>query len=166
MSRIADFKNMLAEHRVGFRMNEVMSGWHEFEPELGGTRQPFEFDIIWGPRDLVAWANPVHPEFLVQPLSGTVTAGGLCHQTPCEGSLEFRYFKDRSVRYTFDFEVADVRYQYQGSKLDLLPWNLHITHTTAFGTIKEVDSGRLVSRSVVHFKLHRAPSFLFSLRLA
>jgi len=37
---------------------------------------------------------------------------------------------------------------------------------TAFGTIKEVDSGRLVSRSVVHFKLHRAPSFLFSLRLA
>lgn len=167
MGRIADFKKMVAEGRLGFRMDEVMTGWHEFEPGCGGPgRAPFEFDVSWGPSDLFSWANPTHPEFLTQPLWGTVTAGGLCFKSPCKGSLEFRYLKDRSIRYVFDFEVAGVRYQYQGAKLDLLPWNLHITHTTAFGTITELDSGRLVSRSVVHFKLHRALPFLASLRFA
>lgn len=167
MSRFDQFEKMLQDRRVGFRMSEVMTGRHEFEPGCGprGTH-PFEFRVDWGPEDVLAWANPTRREFLTQPLEGWVSIGELCERAPCAGTLELRYFTKRTIRYTFAF-VADGRdYQYVGEKVNILPWNLPTSHTTCFGTVKELDTGKLISRSVTHFRLKTTFDFVTSFRFA
>jgi hypothetical protein len=41
-----------------------------------------------------------------------------------------------------------------------------VSHTTCYGVLTEAASGKLVSKSVTHFRLATAPAFLASLRLA
>jgi hypothetical protein len=167
MNRITALKTMIREHRVGFQLDEVMSGTHEFEPNRGprGTF-PFEFRVNWGPRNVLEWGNPWHHEFLCQPLSGRVTMGGLCDDVPCEGSLKLRYFTKRTIRYRFDFAVENARYRYLGEKVNILPWNLPTSHTTCFGTVVDLATGVLISRSVTHFRLKTTFDFVTSFRLA
>ncbi|MBI4704910.1 MAG: hypothetical protein HY744_27715 [Deltaproteobacteria bacterium] len=167
MQRFADFTKMIGERRLGFLIDEQMIGTHEFEPGCGPRgRFPFEFRVSWGPKHLLAWANPLGPGFLEQPLRGTVTAGELCERAPCEGTFALRYFTTRSIRYAFRFAVAETQYEYVGEKVNILPWNLPVSHTTCFGTLKETQTGKLVSRSVTFFKLRTMPAFLASSRLA
>jgi len=151
----------------GFEMHEQMSGTHVFEPPFGDPeeRVPFRFDITWGPRDLWRWLNPRDEEFLCQQLRGTVSAAGLCENAPCEGVLELRYFGEHVLRYTFEFLAQGVAYRYVGEKVNIRPWNLPFSHTTCFGVLTEARSGRLVSRSVTHFRMSTAIAFLRSLRL-
>ncbi|MDY0002169.1 MAG: hypothetical protein RBU30_12800 [Polyangia bacterium] len=151
---------------LGFKMDEVMSGWHEYEPGFGPPGQlPFEFRVTWGPRRLGPWLNPSSGEFLKQDLAGTVSAGGLTEGAPCNGTLELRYFTDHRLRYDFGFEAGGRPYQFVGEKVNIQLWNLPVSHTTCFGVLKETETGRLVSRSVTHFHLHTAPRFLRTFRL-
>jgi hypothetical protein len=167
MSRIADFKRMVSEGRFGFKMDETMSGEHRFEPGMGPEgRFPFEFTATWGPEKVGPWINPFGDGFMKQPLSGTVTMGGLCQKSPCTGTLELNYFTEGTIRYSFDFTTGGVTYRYIGEKVNIRPWNLPVSHTTCFGTVVEAESGRLVSRSVTHFRMKTAPAFLASMRLA
>jgi len=167
MSRISDLKNMLKERRAGFLITEVMSGSHEFEPGQGPYGEyPFEFHITWGPKSLAKWINPLSGDFMTQPLKGTVTVGGLCEKAPCTGTLEIAYWTERKIRYTFEFSVNNKAYHYVGEKVNILPWNLPVSHTTCFGTLVEKKTGKLVSRSVVFFRLWRTPRFFASFRLA
>jgi hypothetical protein len=167
MDRITALKGMIRERRIGFQMDEVMSGTHEFEPNCGprGTF-PFEFRVSWGPRDVLVWGNPWHHEFLCQPLGGNVTMGGLCDDAPCEGSLKLRYFTKRTIRYRFDFATDGKSYRYLGEKVNILPWNLPTSHTTCFGTVVDRSTGVLISRSVTHFRLKTTFDFATSFRLA
>jgi len=166
MGRIADIIDMVKEGRLGFQMDEIMSGEHEFEPEFGTEGKfPFEFQVTWGPKEMGAWLNPKSNTFMVQPLKGTVSVGGLCSDTPCEGTLELRYFKDHKIRYNFEFKVDDVEYVFLGEKVNIKPWNLPISHTTCFGVLTEKSTGKLVSRSITHFRLKTSPAFLASFRL-
>ncbi|NMC71683.1 MAG: hypothetical protein GYA57_16670 [Myxococcales bacterium] len=160
-------RGWLGPRPFGFRMDEVMSGEHTFEPGCGPAgRHPFEFRVTWGPDDLWTWIDPDDPHFLTQSLEGTVTAGGLCENAPCRGRLELRYFDEHALRYTFEFEAAGKRYRYVGEKVNIQPWNLPVSHTTCYGVLTEADTGRLVSRSVTHFRLRTIPAFLRSLRAA
>jgi hypothetical protein len=150
----------------GFRMDELMKGWHEFEPGMGPAGQlPLEFTIAWGPDDVRHWLDPRGGQFLRQGLAGTITAGGLCEVAPCEGTLELRYFTDHRLRYDFGFQVETKRYHFLGEKVNIQLWNLPVSHTTCFGVVTEADTGRLVSRSVTHFLLETAPVFINSFRL-
>ncbi len=167
MGRIADFRNMIAEKRLGFVMDEVMSGHHAYEKGQGPAGSlPFVFKATWGPRDLIKWLNPLGGEFMKQPMKGWVTAGGLCEKAPMTGTLELNYFTEGRIRYTFDFTVKGVAYRYVGEKVNIKPWNLPVSHTTCFGTLVEKDSGRLVSRSVTFFRFSTTPAFMASLRFA
>ena len=150
---------------VGFTITETMSGHHEFEPECGPEgRRPMEFRVRWGAPELLEYLNPKSGRFLISDLEGTVTIDGLCLEAPCRGRFELRYFSDQTIRYTFEFDANGTTYEYAGHKVNIWPWNLPFSHTTCFGTIKEQRSGKLVSRSVVYFKLWALPGFLASLR--
>ena len=153
--------------KKGFRIDEVMTGEHEFEPGLGPDgKHFFEFAVTWGAPSTIAFLRPSSGSFFSADLEGSVTVGGLCERAPCKGTLELKYFTERKIRYTFDFGVEGTGYQFVGEKVNILPWNLPVSHTTCFGTLKESESGKLISRSVTFFKLHKAPSFLHSFRLA
>jgi hypothetical protein len=91
--------------------------------------------------------------------------GGLCDWAPCKGTLSLEYGKQR-IRYRFDFEAGGKLYRFSGDKVNIRPWNLGTSHTTCFGTLVELDSGRLVSTSVTEFRLRDLPGFLTSLRWA
>lgn len=149
----------------GFRMTEEMDGWHEFAAGRGPEgRQPFRFRVVWGvDRVKDGVARDGGPHFQV-PLSGTVTAGGLCDATPCRGTLDLRYLVDGRLVYDFTFTVDEARYRWVGQKVNVRPWNLPVSHTTCFGTLTDVKSGRLVSRGVVHFRVAAIPAFLASWR--
>lgn len=150
----------------GFSMDEVMTGTHEFAPGAGPAGvHPFEFRVRWGATDMAAFLNPTSKDFMVNTMEGTVTAGGLCRETPCRGTLELRYFKDQKIRYTFAFEAGGATYHFIGEKVHILPWNLPTSHTTCFGTLTDAR-GRLISRSLTFFRLRTAPAFLRSFRLA
>jgi hypothetical protein len=165
--RIQSIVNMLSEGRVGFRMNEVMSGEHVFAPGCGPDgRHRMQFDVAWGPRDLKRFLNPLDDGFMLSELDGTVSISFLCQDAPCHGSLALRYFSDRTLRYDFEFDAQGRRHRFVGEKVNIWPWNLPYSHTTCFGTVVEVDTGKLVSRSVTHFRLHTLPAFVASLRLA
>ncbi len=167
MSRISKTLDLLRAGRLGFRIDETMSGVHEFEPDCGPPGiHPMEFKVTWGARDLVEWLNPNGDAFMAVELDGTVTIDGLCENTPCSGSLELKYFDEHKIRYNFTFEVDAVEYRYVGEKVNIRPWNLPVSHTTCFGTLTEVDSGKLVSKSVTHFRMRTVPEFATSLRLA
>lgn len=167
MGRISDFVEMVTEGRLGFLMDEVMSGKHEFEPGSGPEgRHPFEFRVTWGPKEITSWLNPLGNGFFTHGLEGKVTVGGLCEAAPCKGSMEVRYFKDHKIRYTFDFNVNGTDYHYVGEKVNIKPWNLPASHTTCFGVLTESETAKLVSRSVTHFRMRTIPAFLASFRLA
>jgi len=166
MGRINDLKNMLSEKRVGFLMDEVMTGEHEFEPGHGEPGKKFmEFRVTWGPKRLGEFANPIGGKFMYNDLYGYVDIEGLCQNAPVEGSLELLYFSEGKIRYSFDFEVDGTPYHFIGEKRDIRPWNLHRTHTTCYGELIDTSTGEVVSRSVTHFRLHTAPAFMASMRL-
>jgi hypothetical protein len=157
---------MVSERRLGFLVNETMTGTHEFEPGAGEPGQKFmEFRAIWGPKHVAEFMNPVSGKFFYNDMTGTVTIEGLCDDAPFVGSLELLYFTEAKIRYTFTFEANGTEYLYIGEKIDIRPWNLHRTHTTCFGTLSERDTGRLVSKSVLYFKLKTVPAFVASVRL-
>lgn len=158
---------MLKERRIGFLIDEVMSGEHEFEPGCGPVgKRPMEFRVTWGPKYLLPWLNPWGGSFMTQKLQGTVTIDGLCKDAPCHGTLEIKYFTEHKIRYTFDFRVREKAYHFVGEKRNIRPWNLHVSHTTCYGELREMATQKLVSRSVTYFRLRTTPDFLFSWRLA
>jgi hypothetical protein len=125
-----------------------------------------EFKVTWGARNLVEWLNPKGEKFMIVDLAGTVTVGGLCEAAPCEGTLELKYFDQRKIRYAFTFTIDRVEYRYVGEKVNIRPWNLPVSHTTCFGTLTEAATGKLVSKSVTHFRMRTMPEFAASLRWA
>ena len=143
---------------MGFKTTETMSGYHELTAEPG--RKSFAFRADWGPDRLRDWLNPTSERFLWQELRGEVQAEGLCDWTPCEGTLSLEYFGPRRIRYSFDFVVDGVTYRYVGDKVGIALWNLAVSHTTCVGVITELESGRLISTSVVWFKLRHLPSLV------
>jgi hypothetical protein len=167
MGRLADIKKMVSDGRVGFAMDEVMTGTHEFEPKFGSPgKRPMEFRVTWGPKHVAPWANPSSEQFMINDMEGTVTVDGLCYFAPCTGTLELRYFKDRTIRYAFEFKVEEENYRYVGEKVHIYPWNLFWSHTTCFGRITKVETGELVSTSVTHFRFRTSLNFMASMRLA
>lgn len=156
----------LKDARLGFAMHEIMDGTHRFEHGCGPTgRLPMEFRVNWGAKRLGPFLDPFGEEFLRSDLDGTVTVGGLCTRAPCTGTLALKYFSENSITYTFDFEAGGEAYTYVGNKVNIWPWNLPVSHTTCFGTIKESNSGKLISTSALFFRLWRSPSFVTSFRL-
>ena len=151
---------------MGFRIRETMSGTHHFEDGAGPDGEhPFVFRLRWGPDRIGDWLNPLGERFLWQEVEGEVLVGGLCDWTPCRGTLSLEYGHAR-IRYAFDFSLADRVYRFEGEKRNLRPWNLARTHTTCYGRLSELDSGREISTSVTRFRFRDLPSFLGSLRWA
>ena len=166
MSLVKTIGAALEGRPVGYCMDEVMTGFHEFAPGHGEPgRRPMEFRVTWAAPDVVQAFNPASDDFLCHDLAGDVTIEGLCEATACRGILELRYFRDQSIRYTFDFTVDDRRYHYVGEKVNILPWTLPWSHTTCFGRLTDADSGELVSSSVTFFRMRTTPQFLSSFRL-
>jgi hypothetical protein len=167
LQRLAEIWAMIAEGRLGFRIDEVMSGEHEFDPRFGSPgKRPMEFRVTWGPRHILQWGNPSHHRFMVGELEGTVTIAGLCDHTPCTGSLELRYLEDHAIRYSFEFKQGNQSYTYMGETVHIHLWNLPRSHTTCFGRLILAGTGELVSTSVTHFRLRSLLRFLASVRLA
>lgn len=152
---------------VGFQADEVMTGTHQFLDDAGPPGEhPLEFRVTWGAHDLGQWLNPFHPGFMTNFLEGKVTVGGLVENAPCRGTLELRYLTEQKIRYRFEFEDGKGRaFRYIGEKVNLRPWNLHRTHTTCYGTITDLESGKDISRSIVYFRMSTALDFLRSFRL-
>jgi hypothetical protein len=167
MLRIDDLVAMVRERRLGFAVDEVMSGYHRFEPGFGSAgRLPMEFRVTWGTKNLRRYLDPKGDRFLVNNLEGSVSIGCLCKDVPCKGTLELKYFSEQAIRYSFVFEIDGKAYHYVGEKVNIWPWNLHVSHTICFGTLVETETGKLVSRSVTRFRLRTFPAFLASFRLA
>ncbi len=157
----------IRERGLGFRMDEVMSGTHRFEPGAGPPGEhPIEFRVTWGPDHITTWVNPRQEEFLRQPLEGRITVGGLCSNVPCRGTLALDYFRGNRIVYTFDFAVDGLEYRFVGEKVNIKPWNLPVSHTTCYGVLTEKETSKLVSKSVTHFRLNTALDFVLSFRLA
>jgi len=151
---------------LGFTMHEVMTGDHEFEPGCGPPgRHPMEFRVTWGPRSFGEWFDSNHELHATNELEGAVTVGGLCVNAPCQGTLKLLYLAEHKIRYTFEFDANGQRYRYVGEKVNIQPWNLQTSHTTCFGRLTEVATGKLVSTSVLHFRFATVPQFVTSLRL-
>jgi hypothetical protein len=166
MGRIGQIIAKTKAGNLGFRMREVMSGEHRFEPGFGEPgKKAMEFCATWGPDNLSEYLNWKGDGFLKQSLEGTVAIEGLCKNAPCQGTLELNYFNEHTLRYTFFFKARQKEYRYVGEKVNIWPWNLPVSHTTCYGVVTEVKTGKLVSRSVTHFRLKTAPAFLLSLRL-
>lgn len=170
MERLENFANMLtslsngAFGNLGFQMEEVMSGEHEFVQGKKG-KLPMEFKVVWGAESLTDWANPFNEDFMCNTLEGTVTVGGLCENAPCTGRLELKYFTEQKIRYTFDFEVDGEEYQFIGEKRDIYPWNLPYSHTCCFGELRKAGSDKVISNSITHFHWDTLPQFLGSFEL-
>lgn len=166
MATWKEIRRRWKEGTLGFRIDETMSGEHWFEPGCGPKgRHAFEFKVTWGSENLAAWMKCIAGGVVSQ-LSGTVTVGGMCEAVPCAGVLEIRYFDEHKIRYQFEFRTGGSRYRFVGEKLNIRPWNLLTSHTTCFGTLTDVETGRLVSRSLTHFRLLSTPGFLRSARFA
>jgi hypothetical protein len=146
---------------MSFAITETMAGRHT--PVEGGKDHPFEFEVTWGPGHLREWANPLSERFGWNRLAGRVRAGGLFDWTPCEGSLSLEYARGRII-YAFDAVVDGRPVRFHGEKVNIRPWNLSFSHTTCFGTLVDLESGRLLSRVVVGFRMRDMPRFLGSLR--
>jgi len=150
---------------AGYALDEEMLGTHEFEPGAGPAGlHPFRFVVTWGSESIRRFLQPGE-QHLTATLSGTVTAGGLCADSPCQGSLRIDYFGCHKIRYDFLFETPDGPCRFVGEKVNIQAWNLPVSHTTCFGTVTRVRDGRLLSRAVVHFRLRSLPAFLASLRV-
>jgi len=167
VSRLDIFKNMINERRLGFEIDEEMSGTHHFKiQDKPQGELPMFFKVTWGAKNIGKFLNPMDPEFLAAYLFGRVTIGGFCEDTECRGSLELLYFTEAKIRYTFDFQVEGERYRYVGEKVNIRPWNLHRTHTTCYGIVRNIKTGDVISESTLHFRFSTIPAFLGSLRPA
>jgi short-subunit dehydrogenase len=155
-----------AAGHIGFKMDELMQGEHEFLNGFGpeGKKRMF-FKVTWGTSQLLEWLNPLSDDFMVNDLEGIVTIDGLCENTPCQGKLELKYFTEQKIRYTFEFEANGEIYEFIGEKRNIYPWNLPYSHTCCFGELKLKESGELVSKSITHFKLDTLPEFLGSFQV-
>ncbi|MEW6442184.1 MAG: hypothetical protein AB1640_14700 [bacterium] len=153
--------------QVGFRIHETMTGSHEFVGKAGPAGQfPFSFEIDWGADRAADFVNPFSwSGFLTAQAAGVIRAGGLVDASPCEGSLELRYFSEAKVRYRLSFSVERRRYEYIGEKVGIRPWNLHRSHTRCYGVIHDLGSGKEISRSLCVFRLRTLPTFLRSFHL-
>jgi hypothetical protein len=150
---------------AAYALDEVMQGTHEFEPGTGPAGiHPFRFCVTWGTKSVRSFLAP-GSHHLTASLSGTVTAGSLCNDAPCDGTLRIDYFGRHTIRYEFEFPSDQGRCRFVGEKVNIRAWNLPVSHTTCFGTVTRVSDGRLLSRAVVHFRLRTLPAFLGSLRL-
>ena len=110
---IDGIRELWSASRVGFRIDEVMSGEHEFEPGCGPPgRRPMEYRLTWGPESIRAWLRPSDEKFLWQEARGDISVDGLCTAAPCAGTLALRYLSDRRLVYTLDFEAEGVGYRY------------------------------------------------------
>lgn len=158
--------NSLTEGSLGFTIREEMSGSHRFTEasEMDGTH-PMRFEAQWGPDSLGKWLNPSGKTFLRHPMSGEVSIGGLCLDQEFTGRMALKYFEDASIRYEFTFEVDGTEYYYLGKKTNLRPWNLHRTHTTLTGFLRDEEAGTVISESTLHFELSTLPAMLGSFRL-
>ncbi len=171
MKRLKALHQKLWGHRVGFTMTETMKGTHRFVrdfPPTGvraGAEHPLHFEVTWGSPGAERFFNPLSGEFCKAELEGRVTAGGLCQETPVQGTLELGYLKDATLRYAFEFAAHGQRFEYRGEKRGIRPWNLHRTHTTCYGAITALESGALLSESVVYFEISQLPRFLASLKI-
>ncbi len=167
MGRLAELQAMVQAQRVGFLVEETMSGTHRLLDDVNGRERPFSFTVTWGSPHVSKFLNPVGKDFLVSDLRGRLSADGLVDDAPVTGILALRYFQDASIRYQFRFQDAQgTPYEYRGEKRDLRPWNLHRTHTTCYGEVINLDTNQVVSEGVVHFKMNTLPAFLWSMRLA
>jgi len=146
---------------VGFRMEEVMSGEHEFTNSDKG-KLPMEFKVIWGAENMMDWSNPFSPNFMSNTLHGTVTVGGLCEEAPCYGQLDLRYFSEQKIIYTFKFEVDGQAYEFIGEKRNIYPWNLPYSHTCCFGELRKEGEEEVISNSITHFHWDTVPAFIGS----
>lgn len=168
--RIRSFMRMTEERRIGFKMDEIMTGEHEFETGFGAPGKKFiEFRATWGPKHISPFLNPLSDSFCVCELDGTVTIEGLCEDAPMKGTLELKYFDEHKLRYTFDFSSNGTDYHFVGEKVDVRLWrfwDLPKTHTICYGELTVADTGELVSKSITHFRLRTMPGFLISCRLA
>jgi hypothetical protein len=158
--------NRLLTGNFGFRIKELMSGYHQFTDnvEQDGIH-PISFKAEWGPESISSWLNPRNQNFLRHPMNGTVTVGGLCSETDFSGYMELRYFSETLIRYIFNFTVDQETYHFHGEKRNLRPWNIARTHTTLRGTLTESNSQTLVSRAKLHFHLQDLFTMMSSLRL-
>ncbi len=152
---------------MGFSMHEVMTGRHRFQPGMGPEgAHLLEFRVDWGHPCLRTWLDPRGDEFMLNRMRGELDAVGLVEGAPCEGTLALRYLSDHRLVYDLGFEVEEVPYRLVGEKVNIRPWNLPVSHTTAFVRITEAASGRLVSTGEVYFRWRTLPSFAASFRLA
>ena len=161
-------KTMVSEKRIGFTMDEIMTGTHEFVEGKGPKGiHPMEYRVTWGNKNFAKWINPFGGEFMANTLSGKVDIGGLVVDADCEGTLELLYFQEQKIRYAFEFsDDKGNRYRYVGEKRDIRPWNLHRTHTTCYGEITELETGEAISRGIVYFRVSTMIPFMLSFRLA
>ena len=168
MERLQNLKRMLLERRVGFMVDEEMSGTHHFVNQAGPEGElPMSFRVNWGNRHMRKYLNPLRKTFLTNFVEGEVSVAGLVENAPCRGTLELRYFTEGKIRYQFEFKDVDrVAYLYVGEKVGIRPWNLPHSHTTCYGTITNLATGAEVSKSILHFELDTLPSFIQSFRLA
>lgn len=158
---------------IGFRFNEVMTGYHKFDrvysmtgDNISTDKQFMEFEIIWGPDDILKWLNPFGEEFMKQPLRGHITIEGLCEKCPCEGTLTLAYHRGE-ICYDINFFHNHRVYRYIGKKTNIRPWNLPFSHTICRGRtiLKTYFRDWEVSESVVYFKLSTLWKFLKSFRV-
>jgi hypothetical protein len=166
VDRLDAFLKMLRERRIGFMLDEVMTGTHHFVNDSGPAGEhPMSFRVTWGTRHVASYLNPLNPGFMSNWLEGTVTVGGLVVDAPCRGTLDLAYFTEAKIRYTFDFkDEQGTPYRYVGEKVNLRPWNLHKTHTTCYGTIVNLKTNQEVSKSILYFKFETVPEFMASFR--
>ena len=155
---------LLRPGQTGFQVHEVMDGKHEFVAREGPPGEfPFSFELNWGCERWKDFLNPLQREhFFTANSEGRTRIGGLVDEASCQGTLELRYVKEAKIRYRMAFSAQGKMYQHIGEKVGIRPWNLHRSHTTCYGVVYELESGREISRSLTHFRLSTLPSFLMS----
>jgi hypothetical protein len=153
-----------------FTITETMTGLHHFvDPALGDPAdRRFYFRIVWGGRPTKV-LNPLSPDFLFYDADGVVFAEGLGpDEIPCKGTLRLDYFGTRKITYTLHFDHGGHSYRYVGAKVNVdlrNPLMLVKTHTTCYGEVTD-ETGKVVSKSVLHFEPESMAAFLTSVRVS
>jgi len=146
---------------LGFRIDETMTGFHEFKNS--NEKKFMEFVITWGPDNILKWLNPFGSGFLKQELEGHITIDGLCKEWPCYGELTLAYYKGE-ICYKIYFIYNGKEYCYIGKKKHIKLWNLLISHTTCYGNLKQIQPFDNISKSIVYFNFSTMWEFLSSFR--
>ena len=167
MINFENIKRIISNGRVGFQIDEIMTGTHQFIPGKGPLGEhPMEFRVTWGHKDLSKWINPFNDEFMLSSLNGKVDVGGLVVNADCTGTLALRYVQEQKIRYLFEFsDDSGKKYQFSGEKRNLRPWNLHQTHVKCFGEITEMETGEVILESITYFDLSNILKFLMSFKI-